>query len=449
MILTKNTDIDLQIDAITSEGSGVGRYEGMAVFVSGAAVGDLCRVHIIKAKKNYAIGKIIKILTASDARQAVDCKYFPACGGCTFRHIKYEEELKYKKERVNDAFLHLAHIDIKADEIIGADNIEHYRNKAQYPVGVDGELKIGFYSAHSHRIVNCADCNLQPTIFSEITKAFRQFITINNISVYNSEKGKGLLRHIYIRQAQKTGEIMVCAVINGDDLPCKDKLIEQLAEIPNIKSIVLNINKENNNVILGDKLKTIYGDDYITDILCGVKIRLSPLSFYQVNREQAERLYTKAAELAQLTGNETLLDLYCGAGTIGLSMAGKAKKIIGCDIVPQAIEDAKVNAEINDIKSTEFYCGDAPKIAEILNEKGINPNVIILDPPRKGCAKELIDTVCKMSAEKVIYVSCDPATLARDCAIFEDEGYKVKRLTAVDLFPRTVHVECVCLLTRE
>lgn len=447
-MLKKNDEIELYIEDFTSEGSGVGHFEGMAVFVSGAAAGDKALVHIIKVKSTYAIGKCIKLLKPSKTRIAPDCEYAGSCGGCAFRHISYEAETAMKKKRVEDAFQRIGGIDKKLDGFIAAENLTRYRNKAEYPVSFEKELKIGFYALHTHRIIDCRDCVLQPEIFADIVAVIRKWTVEFGISIYNSETGNGLLRHIYIRQGAVSKEIMVCLVINGERIPKEAELVKRLCEIPNIKSIVLNINRLNNNVILGEECKTVYGADYIYDELCGVKIRLSPLSFYQVNHAQAEKLYRKAAEYAQLDGSQTVLDMYCGAGTIGLSMADKAKNVIGVEIVEPAVRDAKINAGLNGIKNAQFYCADASQAAQMLKEQGIKPDVIVLDPPRKGCSQELVKTVSEMQPDRVVYVSCDPATLARDCKRFGELGYKVEKLTAVDLFPRTVHCEAVALLTK-
>ena len=447
-MLKKNDEIELYIEDFTSEGSGVGHFEGMAVFVSGAAAGDKAFVHIIKVKSTYAIGKCIKLLKPSKTRIAPDCEYAGSCGGCAFRHISYEAETAMKKKRVEDAFQRIGGINKKLDGFIAAENLTRYRNKAEYPVSFEKELKIGFYALHTHRIIDCRDCVLQPEIFADIVAIIRKWTVEFGISIYNSETGNGLLRHIYIRQGAVSKEIMVCLVINGERIPKEAELVKRLCEIPNIKSIVLNINRLNNNVILGEECKTVYGADYIYDELCGVKIRLSPLSFYQVNHAQAEKLYRKAAEYAQLDGSQTVLDMYCGAGTIGLSMADKAKKVIGVEIVEPAVRDAKINAGLNGIKNAQFYCADASQAAQMLKEQGIKPDVIVLDPPRKGCSQELVKTVSEMQPDRVVYVSCDPATLARDCKRFGELGYKVEKLTAVDLFPRTVHCEAVALLTK-
>ncbi|MBO4339527.1 MAG: 23S rRNA (uracil(1939)-C(5))-methyltransferase RlmD [Clostridia bacterium] len=443
----KNDEIELVIDGYTAEGSGVGHFDGMAVFVANSAVGDRLKVHIIKAKKTYAIGKIIEIVSPSPDRIETDCPYFNSCGGCAFRHISYQAELNAKKDRVEQAFSRLARIDIKAESVCGGET-ERYRNKAQFPVGFDGDVKIGFFAPRSHRIVDCPDCLLQPEDFSEIVNIFREWIKDNGISLYDEEAHKGVLRHIYLRKATATGEIMACAVINADCLPAVSDLAERLKKNESIKTFALNINKEKTNVILGDKCVNVFGDGYITDILCKNRIRISPLSFYQVNKNQAQKLYEKALEYAAVNGDETVLDLYCGAGTIGLSMAKKVKRVIGVEIIPEAVEDAKINAAINDIDNADFFCSDASEAAQMLKEKGIKPDCIILDPPRKGCDNSLIKTVSEMNPERIVYVSCDPATLARDCAVFKEYGYNADRLSVFDLFPRTIHVESVVLLTR-
>lgn len=449
--LKKNQDIEIEITGITTEGSGVGHYDGIAVFVPNTATGDVIDCHIIKTKKNYAVGKINHILKAAKSRIAPDCDVFSRCGGCVFRHINYSAECEMKKQRVIDAFARLGHIEISPEEIIKSGRENRYRNKAQYPVRLEnGKLSIGFFAQNSHRVIDCSDCMLQPKEFGKIVSVFRTWIEKNNISVYNEETHKGLLRHIYIRKAFETNQVMVCAVINGHNLPKKDDLIVSLLKCTdNIASITVNENTNDSNVILGKKCYTIWGSDFIEDILCGVKVRISPLSFYQINRDQAEKLYYKAAEYAELSENDTLLDLYCGAGTIGLSMAKKVKKLIGVEIIPEAIEDAKINAEINGIDNAEFICGDAPEAAKILADRGIKPDVIIVDPPRKGCAPDLLDTIDRMNPDRLVYISCDPATLARDCAILKEKGYEVQKVTPVDMFPKTSHVETVVKLTKK
>lgn len=449
--LKKNQDIEIEITGITTEGSGVGHYDGIAVFVPNTATGDIIDCHIIKTKKNYAVGKINHILKAAKSRISPDCEVFSKCGGCVFRHINYTAECEMKTQRVIDAFARLGHIEISPEKIIKSGRENRYRNKAQYPVREEnGSIKIGFFAQNSHRVIDCNDCMLQPGEFSKIVSAVKKWIEKNRITVYNEETHRGLLRHIYIRKAFETNQIMVCLVINGHNLPKKDDLIVSLLKCTdNIASIAVNENTNDSNVILGKKCYTIWGSDYIEDILCGVRVRISPLSFYQINRDQAERLYFKAAEYAGLSENDTLLDLYCGAGTIGLSMANKVKRLIGVEIIPEAVEDAKINAQINNIVNAEFICGDAPEAAEILKERGIKPDVIIVDPPRKGCAAELLDTIDEMNPKKLVYISCDPATLARDCAILKEKGYEVKKATPVDMFPKTSHIETVALLSRK
>lgn len=451
-MLLKNQDIKLYIDGMTAEGSGVGHYDGQAVFVSNTAIGDEIEAHIIKAKKNYAIGKVKTIITASKDRTESGCPISEHCGGCCFRHISYEAELRIKQQRVKDAFERIGHLDVPLDDIIPSPQIDAYRNKAQFPVCTDtrdNSPLIGFYAAGSHRIVPCENCKLQPAVFEYVLSIVKNWISETHISTYDEFKKTGILRHIYIRQAHFTGEIMVCLVINAENIPHTDTLIAEIkAGIPNFKTFVLNINKEHTNVILGNTCKVLYGDGYIEDKLLSCKFRISPLSFYQVNSEQCENLYSKAAEFANLTGNETVLDLYCGTGTIGLTMAGKSEKLIGVEIIPEAVEDARINAEINGFANTEFFCGDASEIAAKLKKDNIAPDVILIDPPRKGMDKELVKTVDGMSPNRVVYISCDPATIARDCARFAELGWTVEKAVPVDMFPHTAHVECVVLLTK-
>lgn len=447
MSLQKNQDIQLNIEGYTAEGNGVGRYDGQAVFVSNTAVGDKIIAHIIKAKKTYAVGIVKQLLNPSKDRITVDCPCFKQCGGCVYRHISYEAEKALKRQKVIDAFTRLAHIDVTVRDVITSDT-ERYRNKAQYPVGFNGEVVAGFYAQKSHRIINSSDCVLQPEEFSEIVEIVREWMTEFGVSAYESETGEGLVRHIYIRKGFRTGEIMVCLVVNGSTLPKIDELCDDLQKIKGLKSVVINENRDRTNVILGKKCVTVWGNDYIEDILCGVKIRISPLSFYQVNHDCAELLYEKALDYVGATGSETVLDLYCGAGTIGLSMAKNVKKVIGVEIIHEAVEDAKENARRNGIENCEFYCGDAKEAVKLLKDTKITPDAVILDPPRKGCDRQVLEYVAEMNPKKIVYVSCDVSTQARDCAILKDLGYETKEVTPVDMFPRTAHVECVALLTR-
>ncbi len=450
MELRKNDRINLKIESCSSNGSGIGRHNGMAIFVPATAVGDEITAHILKVKKTYAFAKVENILVPSADRIQPECPVYLKCGGCVFSHMNYDAEKEIKSNHVKECFRRIGGVEPDFEPIIGGDSDSRYRNKAQYPVAIDGnEIKTGFYSSHSHRVIHCPDCLLQPKEFSGILEIFSDYIKENGVTVYDETAHRGLLRHIYIRKGTASGEIMVCAVINGSRLPDEEKLVASLLEKEsNIKSIIINSNTKDTNVILGEKCRTLWGNDCITDILCGLKFRISPLSFYQVNRNQAEKLYGKAAEYAGLTGSETVMDLYCGAGTIGLSMAKNAKEIIGVEIVPEAIEDAKINAELNGISNARFICGDAAQAAEILKNEGAKPDVIILDPPRKGCSPEMIKTAAEMKPDRIVYVSCDPATLARDCGLFKDLGYTAVKATPVDMFPRTGHVETVCLLSK-
>ena len=450
MTLSENDDIELRIDGFTSEGSGVGHYDGMAVFVPGGAKGDTVLCHIIKAKKNYAIGKLLEIRVPSPDRIAPDCRVFPRCGGCAYRHIAYEAETALKTQRVVDCFARLGHIEIFPEPIVGGVR-ERYRNKAQYPVRTErGEVKIGFYSEKSHRVTDCKDCLLQPAEFAGILRIFRAFLAEHRISVYDETAGTGLVRHICLRKAFVTGEIMAVIVVNGKSLPASGALVSRLTEaFPQIESVFLNVNTADTNVVLGEKYVLLSGREYIEDVLCGVRVRLGPASFYQVNHDNAEKLYALAAEYLAPTGEETVIDLYCGAGTIGLSMADKIKSLIGVEIVPEAIENARKNAEINGIENAEFLCADAEEAAAELLSRGVRPDAVIVDPPRKGCGATLPATIDKMDPKKIIYISCDPATLARDCAVFASLGWRVDRARPVDMFPATSHVETVVSLVRK
>lgn len=448
--LKKNDVVELDITGFSSEGSGVGHYKGQAVFVSGAAKGDLLECVIIKAKNKYAIGKIKNILKASPDRIVPDCEVFPRCGGCRYRHISYEAELKIKTQTVADAFKRIGHIDVMPDDAVGADKTDRYRNKAQYPVKtVDGKLLTGFYAPFTHNVVDCKSCKLHPIEFETILRTVSDWAEKYQISSYAEETGKGLLRHIYIRKAFGTGEIMVCLVINGDKIFNLRQLIGALiSDAPSVKTLILSSNTERTNVIMGEKYETVYGKGYIEDILCGRRFRISPLSFYQINSVQAELLYKKAAEFAIGENTKNLLDLYCGAGTIGLSMSDKVEKLTGVDIVPEAIGDAEVNAQLNNVKNARFICSDAVAAAGRLKKEKIVPDTIILDPPRKGCDKALLGIVKEMGPERIVYISCFPATLARDCAVLSELGYKTLKAAPFDLFPRTAHVETVVLMSR-
>ena len=452
MLLNKNDDIELHIDSVSLTGSGVGRYNGLAVFVPATAPGDFIKAHIIKAKKSYAVGKCIKITEPSPDRTENDCPAYPGCGGCSFRHMSYGAELKLKADAVRDAFSRIGGLNVDLKPIIGAESPDGYRNKAQYPVGREnGKLKIGFYSRRSHRIVDCRACRLAPPEFEKILGITAEWIEKYNISVYDEISKSGALRHIYLRKAFATGEIMLCLVSAQENLPNTDALLDALKSEESIKSVLININSDDTNAVLGDRCICLFGDGCITDILCGVKVRISPLSFYQVNTLAAEQLYGIAAEYAQLQPDDLLLDLYCGMGTIGLSMVDRCRSLTGVEIVPEAIDSAKANAarmgEAVAARS-RFFCADAGKAASQLAAEGLHPDVIVLDPPRKGCDEATLSAVVAMSPRRVVYVSCNPSTAARDAKWLETQGYRTEKVQPVDLFPRTKHVECVIAFSK-
>lgn len=452
MEIRKNDDLTLEITDYTSDGSGLGKVDGMAVFVPNGVVGDCCSVHIIKVTKNYCVGKISKILKPSKNRIEPDCPAFERCGGCAFRNIPYEKESEFKQKRVSDCLLRIGGIEMAPEKVVSNGITRHYRNKAQFKIEKtpEGRIIAGFFAPKSHRVIECKNCPLHPKEFALAVEVFCKFLEKNDISVYNEETGKGLVRQLYLRMGENSGQLMVCVVINGNRLFNQHLLVEDLKEnLPCLESVVINENRQKTNVVLGEKNTVIYGGEFITDRMCDLNFRLSPHSFYQVNSKMAELLFERAGEFAGLTGNETVLDLYCGAGAIGLSLAKKAKKIIGVEIVPQAVENARFNAQNNGIENCEFICSDASAAASLLAKRKIKPDVVVIDPPRKGCDSRLIDIIAQdFSPQRVVYVSCDPATLSRDLKIFSQKGYSVEKITPFDLFPRTVHVESVVLLTK-
>lgn len=459
MALVKNQVIELDIVGVTGEGSGVARYTddsisppGMVVFVPYTAVGDRVLCRILKVQKSHAFGRVEELLTPSEDRQAAgDCPVFGRCGGCVWRHISYEAECRYKQQWVEDTLRRVGGVDVPVWPLIGADTPERYRNKAQFPVapGEDGPL-IGFYAPRSHRPVPCADCRLQPAGFGLVLAAVDGWMRQYAVAAYDEVSHRGLVRNIYIRQGAVSRQMMVCLVCTSGKLPAVQQLIEAVRQAaPDLACLCVNINPHRTNVILGERSFTLWGADAIEDELCGLRFRLSPHSFYQVNHAQTEKLYRLAAQAAGLTGEETLLDLYCGTGTIGLSMARGAGQLIGVEVVPQAVEDAVENAARNGIHNARFLCADAAEAAARLAAEGTAPDVVVLDPPRKGCDEALVATVAHMAPARVVYISCDPATLARDLARFSAKGYETQWVQPVDLFPRTAHCECVALLYRE
>lgn len=451
--VTKNDQLKLEITAMSSDGAGIGRTGGMAVFVPGTAVGDVAEVQIIKVTKRYAVGKLLSLADASRERISPDCEAFPRCGGCVYRHISYSEECRLKQARVADALQRIGGLSLEPEPIVASESTRGYRNKAQYPVGrnPDGTLAIGFYAARSHRIVDSRGCRLQPPAFDAALEAFAEWMARYSIAPYEESTGRGVVRGLYLRCAPATGQQMVCVVTATPALPHAQELCLCLRErVERLCSVLHNIHPEQTNLTLGKQFVTLWGEDAIEDVLCGLRFRISPRSFYQVNSPQAERLYRKAAELAALREDDILLDLYCGTGTIGLTMAGQVERVVGVEVVPDAVEDARRNAAINGIDNAQFLCMDASEAAQKLAAEGLRPSVILLDPPRKGCSSEVIDVAARqMRPERIVYISCDPATLARDAALFAQEGYEPVRAVPFDLFPRTAHVETVLLLSHK
>ena len=444
--LKENSIYTGTVEGYSSEGLGIVRLDGAVVFVPGTVRGEEIDLRITKVMKTCAAGEVVKLRKPSPERTKPECPYFGQCGGCDFQHMSYTEELRAKRQRVQDALTRLGGTDLQVEEILGAKDPTHYRNKSQYPVGPGGT--IGFYKARSHQVVGVDRCLIQSEVSDKTAKAVGDWMRRYKISAYDERTGKGLVRHLYVRVNRK-GESLCCVVVNGKQLPREPELAAFVrAAAPRTVGVVLNSNTKKGNVILGDKYRTLWGQDFLMDTLCGLRFKLSVPSFYQVNRDQAEVLYGKALEFAGLTGEETVLDLYCGTGTITLCMAAKAKKVIGAEIVPPAIADAKENAARNGIENAEFFCGDAADIAAKLEQDGLRPDVITVDPPRKGLSPEVIASVAAMGPERVVYVSCDPATLGRDVKLFAELGYRAIRACAVDMFPGTRHVETVVLLSK-
>ena len=446
MELAKNQEHTVTIEGYGEGGMGVARIDGRVVFVHGALRGEKCRVLILKTLKSVAFAKVLEVIEPSSERITPDCPYFPRCGGCTYRHIRYEEELRLKKQRVQDNLSRIGGSDVTVEEILGAQDTLRYRNKAQYPVSKDGA--VGFYRARTHEVIECEHCLLVKPEADAAAEALREYMQSCRVAGYDEKTGRGLVRHLYIR-SNAAGESLVCVLVNGDKLPKEDRLVTLLRDAcPKCAGIVLGTNTKKGNAILGDRYRTLWGSDRLEDTLCGKTFRLSVPSFYQVNRIQAERLYAKAIEFAGLTGQETVLDLYCGAGTITLALSDHAKKVLGAEIVPEAIDDARENAARNGVKNAEFFCGDASDVAKKLARENLRPDVITVDPPRKGLAADAVEIIAEMQPGRVVYVSCDSATMARDVKRLADLGYTAQRACAVDMFPRADHVETVVLLSK-
>ena len=465
MNLTKNQIVELTIEDIGSEGEGIGFLQengqheerGMAIFVKDTVPGDVAKIRIVKAKKNYAYGRLEEIVKPSPDRVVPPCPVARQCGGCQIQAMDYARQLAFKERKVINNLVRIGGFDEQRirdmmEPIVGMENPYHYRNKAQFPVGCDreGNPVAGFYAGRTHSIIPHTDCLLGIPQNCEIMDVILTYMRANKVPAYQEESGRGLIRHVLIRAGFRTGQIMVCIVINGDRLPNEDKLVESLSALPNMTSVSVNINKENTNVIMGRKVRVLWGKEYIEDYIGEVKFRISPLSFYQVNPVQTEKLYRLALEYAGLTGRETVWDLYCGIGTISLFLAQRAAHVYGVEIVPEAIRDARENAAVNGLTNADFYVGKAEEVLpEQFEKNGIRADVIVVDPPRKGCDELCLNTMLKMQPERIVYVSCDSATLARDLKILCDGGYTLERVRAVDQFGHTVHVESVVLITRK
>lgn len=453
MEFKKNDLLTVVIEDMGHDGEGIGKAEGYTLFIKDAVIGDTVEAKIMKAKKNYGYARLMRVLNPSPYRVEPKCPCARACGGCQLQFLSYEKQLEFKKNKVKGNLERIGGFgQVEIEKVIGMENTWRYRNKAQFPVGKnkDGEIITGFYAGRTHSIIPNRNCYLGAEVNEEILNQVIAYMTDNHVEPYEEAGGKGLVRHILIRNGFKTGEIMVCIIANGRTLPKVNNLIERLQTIPGMTSISLNVNTKRNNVILGDEVITLWGQETISDYIGDIKFEISPLSFYQVNPVQTEKLYGTALEYAGLTGKETVWDLYCGIGTISLFLAQKAKQVYGVEIVPPAIEDAKRNARRNGIENAEFYVGKAEEVLpQKYEEEGIRADVIVVDPPRKGCELEVLDTMLHMKPERIVYVSCDSATLARDLKILCEKEYQIEKVAVCDMFGNSVHVETVALLTRK
>ena len=447
-MLEKNGIYETTVVDYTAEGQGVAKIEGCAVFIPNAIAGELCRVRIEKVGKTWAAGKIVEILEKSPRRVRRECPISSSCGGCDFWHMDYEEETRLKADRVRQALNRIGGENLSEIPILSAPTCHGYRNKAQYPVSSKkGSAYAGFFRAGTHQVVENERCLILPEETDKVKKLVIDYVNHYRITAYDETTHKGLLRHIYVRRGAVSGQVLVCLVVNGRKLPHTEDLIDRLQKVPGFTTLVLSVNTRPGNAVLGDEFITLYGPGYIEDTLCGLDFRLSPRSFYQVNHHQAQRLYEAAIAQAEITTDDLVLDLYCGVGTITLAMAKAAGKVIGVEVIEAAVQDARDNAKRNGIENAEFFCGDAGKAALELEAKGIRPDVVVVDPPRKGLSADAIEAMAKMSPRRIVYVSCDPATLARDVALLKEKGYALKNAMAADLFPRCAHVEsivCLC-----
>ncbi len=484
IVCNKNDEFELEITDLGSTGEGIGKIDGYTLFVKDALIGDKVRVKVMKTKKNYGYARMLEIIEPSEYRVESECPVARQCGGCQLQHCSYEKQLSWKEEKVANCLRRIGGVPVYTEEkyrkyknaeeqqnaentaesktpiimepILRMDKPVHYRNKAQFPVGYDkdGNPVAGFYAGRTHSIIPQTDCLIQHECNKQIVETVLEFMKKYNVTAYDEKKNRGIVRHILTRVGKATGEVMVCLVINAKKLPHSEEFVEMIKNCGinlEIKSITVNINRENTNVILGEKVETLYGQSYIEDYIGDIKYRISPLSFYQVNPEQTKKLYQTALEFADIKEGEVVWDLYCGIGTISLFMAREAAKVCGVEIVPQAIEDAKQNAKLNNITNAEFFVGAAEDVVPTQYEKSggrLRADVVTLDPPRKGCDEKLLDTVVKMAPSRIVYVSCDPGTLARDVKVLTDKGYEVKRVRACDMFGGSFHVETVVLLSQ-
>ena len=452
MKFKKNDMVTVEIKDMGHDGEGIGKAEGYTLFIKDAVIGDLVEAKVMKAGKNYGYARLMQVLKPSKDRVEPKCSCARACGGCQLQALSYEKQLEFKEKKVRGNLERIGGFsDLEIEKVIGMEHPWRYRNKAQYPVGKDKDGKIitGFYAGRTHSIIPNQDCLLGAEINETILEKVIAYMEENHVAPYDETTGRGLVRHVLIRCGYQTGEIMVCLIVNGRKLPAAEKLTDSLREIPGMTSISLNVNTKRNNVILGEEVINLWGQAFITDAIGEVKYQISPLSFYQVNPIQTEKLYDTALEFAGLTGKETVWDLYCGIGTISLFLAKKAKQVYGVEIVPPAIADARKNAALNGIENAEFYVGKAEEVLpEKYEQEGISADVIVVDPPRKGCDEAVLQTMLKMKPERIVYVSCDSATLARDLKRLCEEMYEVKRVAVCDMFPQGVHVESIVLLQK-
>ena len=449
-MLEKNQIYEAVISDYTAEGQGVAKVEGCAVFVPNAIAGERCRIRIEKVGKTWASGKIVEILEKSEHRVNRACPVAKICGGCDFWHMDYAEESRLKAQRVRDCLNRIGGESLEEVPILAAPTCRAYRNKAQYPVSAKkNKAFAGFFKAGTHQVVENDRCLILPEETDRVRDVVIDYVNQTRVSTYDEATHTGLLRHIYVRRGAVSGQILVCLAVNGQAIPKPERLIEKLKAVPGFTTLVLSVNTKKGNTILGDQEIVLYGPGYIEDTMCGLHFRLSPRSFYQVNHHQAQRLYEAAIAQAEITKNDTVLDLYCGVGTITLCMAKAAGKVIGVEVVPQAVADAKDNAMRNGIENAEFFCGDAGQAALALEQQGVKADVAVVDPPRKGLNADTIEALSRMSPRRIVYVSCDPATLARDVALLKQHGYVLKNALAADLFPRCAHVESIVCLTRK